>query len=123
MSKIRFSVLKGRHIQAQGNALGWRAVFKFVRAKKSANDLSKIRTKWSIHNFLSDNFPHSVRKGVYFLNTIFSRTVSYSPLLPRAAALGYYIPALQAEKQSVIDLGIESRFIKRREKVDLSDFM
>lgn len=84
MNGISPLVLKGHHILAQGNALGWRTVVKFVRVKKTANEYSKIRTKSSIHNFLSDNLPRSVRKRALVLNNMLSQTVSYAPLLPRA---------------------------------------
>lgn len=93
-----FSVLKGRNLKARGIAPGSGNVFRIVRVEKCASEQPKIRTKWSIHNFRTNNLFHSVRNQGVALYTFFSRTVFYSPLFTRGGTPGYYIPALQAEK-------------------------
>lgn len=97
LGKDFFSVLKGQHLKAWGNAPCGRMEFEFVRGKIHANEQPKIRTKWYIHNFRTNHLFLSVRNKVVALNLIFSRTVFYSPLFTLGVTPGYYKLALQAE--------------------------
>lgn len=125
MNEFQFIVLKGRHILARGKrrrsvALGWRKNTRFVRGKNPTNELSNIRTKWSIADFPANDLHNSVRKMVFILNSMVSRTVSSALSLPRATfrivppenfALSYYTLAFQAEKITCHDLCIKSSYV------------
>jgi hypothetical protein len=49
--------------------------------EKPANELFKIRTKWSIGNFQADNLLNSVRNKAFILKNLILRTVSHSLLV------------------------------------------
>ena len=102
LGKDLFSVLKGQHLKARGNAPG-RMGFEFVRGKIHANEHSKIRTKWYIHNFRTNHLFLSVRNKVVALNLVFSRTVSYFPLLPGALPRPIIYRPYRPKRQLIID--------------------
>jgi hypothetical protein len=110
MKKNQFSVLKGRHILAQGKrrrsvALGLKANRKIVHAITILNVNFLIRTKEMVF-FIRQMVPfNSVRNEVFDLIIAFSLTVfpafyitqgGVSDRSSQNCALGYYIQALQA---------------------------
>jgi hypothetical protein len=90
MNEQQFSVLKGRHLIAQGKrrrsvALGWRTGLKIVRGKGFIQEDSLVRTKWINPIFLAHNIFYSVRKELFALFIESSRTVFLLHHLPRVA--------------------------------------
>ena len=73
MNKGEFSVLKGRHILARGNAPGGGKGLKFVREMSFDSVPSTIRTKWSIPDLLENHSLNSVRTSDFrFTDFVFA---------------------------------------------------
>jgi hypothetical protein len=88
MNEIQFSVLKGRHLLAQGKrsgALGWKAHMKIVRAITFIKEKILFRTSEMALYFPEMMSGNSVRKKLFALFIESSRTVFLLHPLPRAA--------------------------------------
>ena len=77
-------VLKGQDILAQGNALGWKTGERIVRSIRIIKEKFQSRTKEMISIFRQIIQFNSVRKKFSASIIMFSRTVSFVFLLPRA---------------------------------------